>query len=96
MTIDETIDYYKVDAKENKHLWKVYENYDKDLALMHKEYGERSERTSEWLKELKAYRKAHETIRELPQVWEEGAGIKKCLDILKERLEHEGTDQTGD
>lgn len=53
MTIDEAIDYYKADAKENKHLRKVYENYDKDLALMHKEYEERSERTAEWLTELK-------------------------------------------
>lgn len=57
MTIDEAIDYYKVDAKENKHLCKVYENYDKDLALMHKEDGERSERTAEWLTELKELKK---------------------------------------
>lgn len=36
-----------------------------------------------WLEELKAYKEAHKAIKELPQVWEEGAGIKKCLDILK-------------
>ena len=36
-----------------------------------------------WLEELKAYKEAHMAIKELPQVWEEGAGIKKCLDILK-------------
>lgn len=53
MTIEEVIEYYEADAKENEHLCQVYENYDKDLALMHKEYGERSKKTAEWLKELK-------------------------------------------
>ena len=41
---------------------------------------------TKWLKELQAYRKADEEIRELPQVWEEGAGIKKCIDIIDKHL----------
>ena len=48
--------------------------------------GDRHKQYASWLEELKAYRETHEAIRELPQIQEEGAGIKKCLDILKERL----------
>lgn len=38
------------------------------------------------LKELEAYEKSIEEIRNLSQVWEEGAGIKKCLDIIDKHL----------
>jgi len=46
------------------------------------DYGQ----VADWLRELQAYRKADEEIRELPQVWEEGAGIKKCIDIIDKHL----------
>lgn len=62
---------------------------DEELERHYKALGKKYKQYAVWLKELKAYREAHEAIRELPQVWEEGAGIKKCLDILKERLSDE-------
>ena len=42
-----------------------------------------------WLKELMAYRIAFERIRSLPLVWEEGEGIKKCINAINEELEAE-------
>lgn len=37
---------------------------------------------AEWLRELKAYRKAHEEIQHEPLVWEYGQAIEKCLWII--------------
>ena len=45
--------------------------------------------TAKWLKELKAYREANQEIRALSQVWEEGAGIKKCINIINKHVEEE-------
>ena len=42
-----------------------------------------------------AYREflnAEEEIRRLPQVWEEGTGIQKCIDILDKRHERADND----
>lgn len=47
------------------------------------------EHTVKWLKELKAYREATQEIRALPQAWEEGAGIKKCINIINKYVEEE-------
>lgn len=40
----------------------------------------------EWLRELKAYRKAHEEICYQPQSWEYGQGIQTCIDIITDCL----------
>lgn len=45
--------------------------------------------TAKWLKELKAYREANQEVRALPQAWEEGAGIKKCINIINKHVEEE-------
>ena len=49
---------------------------------------------AEWLKELKAYEEAREEIGCLPIVWEEGAGIRKCIDILDKHLKEVNADDT--
>lgn len=64
MTIDEVIKYFDDDAKENAKLAIIYKGNDDDLAEMHKQDANRSAYVSEWLRELKAYRKAHEEIRQ--------------------------------
>ena len=38
------------------------------------------------MKKLIAFEMALDEIRSLTQVWEEGAGIKKCLDIIDNHL----------
>ena len=48
---------------------------------------------AEWLKELKAYIEAREEIGCLPIVWEEGAGIRKCIDILDKHLMEVGNEE---
>lgn len=68
-------------------IWFQHDEAETLRANGYRSLAEVHDRLESWLRELRAYRKAHEAIRELPQVWEEGAGIKKCLDILKERLE---------
>ena len=57
--------------------FRAMENY--RLSDYHKQLAE-------WLKELKAYEEAREEIGCLPIVWEEGAGIRKCIDILDKHL----------
>lgn len=75
----------------DKQIWFQHDEAECLRATGYKSLAEVHDQLESWLRELRAYREAHEAIRELPQVWEEGAGIKKCLDILKERLEHEET-----
>lgn len=77
----------------DKQIWFQHDEAECLRATGYKSLAEVHDQLESWLRELRAYRKAHEAIRELPQVWEEGAGIKKCLDILKERLEDDQRDQ---
>lgn len=44
------------------------------------------EKAIQALKFQEAYEKSIEEIRSLPQVWEEGAGINKCLNIIDKYL----------
>lgn len=82
MTIDEAIKHCEEVAE--KYCEKVEEGLTADdfcdsCASEHRQLAE-------WLKELKAYREAREEIGCLPIVWEEGAGIRKCIDILDKHL----------
>ena len=54
------------------------------------------EQIAEWLRELKAYREADEEIRQLSQVWEEGAGIAKCIVILNKHLREVTEDEVNE
>ena len=71
----------------DKQIWFQHDEAECLRIRDYKSLAEVHDQLESWLKELRAYREAHEAIRGLPQVWEEGEGIKKCLDILKERLE---------
>lgn len=51
-----------------------------------KTYKENTKNTPKWMRELRAYREAHEEIKALPQVWEEGDGIQKCLRCIERWL----------
>ena len=59
-----------------------------------KECASEHRQLAEWLKELKAYEEAREEIGCLPIVWEEGAGIRKCIDILDKHLKEVNADDT--
>ena len=74
---EESIAYYTIQGDKE---W--LDEYEKDCI----EYAKECRQIAKWLKELKAYEEAREEIGCLPIVWEEGAGIQKCIDILDKHL----------
>lgn len=89
MTIDEVIEREQYSAEANREMADTYHT-DENIYLKEEEAFRNREdyhrQLAEWLKELKAYREAREEIGCLPIVWEEGAGIRKCIDILDKHL----------
>lgn len=63
---------------------------DEVLDRLYKALGEKYKQYATWLKELKAYREAHEAIENMKPSWVHTDGVKLCLCILKERLEKDG------
>ena len=85
MTLEECIDY----AEKQSEWMSKYTMID-----IYKDKSEYYRQLAEWLKELKAYEEAREEIGCLPIVWEEGAGIRKCIDILDKHLKEVNADDT--
>ena len=90
MTIDEEIQNQEEKALAYKIIGnQLSVNISTEQHIMAKECYDISEhhrQIAEWLKELRAYKEAREEIGCLPIVWEEGAGIRKCIDILDKHL----------
>ena len=87
MTLDEAIKHCEevAESKEKQvkeGVWERNSNTEKRCYECAKEHRQ----LAKWLKELKAYEEAREEIGCLPIVWEEGAGIRKCIDILDKYL----------
>jgi hypothetical protein len=103
MTIEEAIKHCEEVAYQNEILMKRYddasgynrshnENIRTDGAKGCEQLISLYRQLAEWLKELKAYEEAREEIGCLPIVWEEGAGIRKCIDILDKHLKEVNAD----
>ena len=60
-----------------------------DLAELEAEHNQ----YADWLKELKAYQKAHEEIQHEPLAWEYGQAIEKCLWIIDNCLKEVKSDE---
>lgn len=92
MTIDEAIKHAEEVAKELEE--EAVKGCCDDTEIMNKctECAKEHRQLAEWLRELKAYREAREEIGRLPIVWEEGAGIQKCIDIVDEHLKEVNAD----
>ena len=94
MTIDEAIIHAEEVAEEKereKQKWERWLETDSDYRAVNEKVScelcaAEHRQLAEWLKELKAYKEAREEIGCLPIVWEEGAGIRKCIDILDKHL----------
>lgn len=65
-------------------------------AEMWQEYASEHRQLAEWLRELKAYRKAHEEIQHEPLAWEYGQAIEKCLWIIDRCIEEVKADEDSD
>lgn len=84
MTLENEIESWEKDIHRLKHC------KDKSLPKNRERYNDCIDYDKQyihWLKELMAYRIAYERIRCLPLVWEEGAGISKCIRAIEEELE---------
>lgn len=95
MTIDEAIKHCEEQAnllEESAAGCDMMDKVEKEIAYRSGKCAEEHRQLAEWLKELKAYREAREEIGRLPIVWEEGAGIQKCIDILDEHLKEVNAD----
>lgn len=99
MNIDEAIKHCEEVAEKNEESIAYYtiqgdkewlDECEKDCI----EYAKECRQLAEWLRELKAYKEAREEIGCLPIVWEEGAGIRKCIDILDKHLKEVNADDT--
>lgn len=85
LTLDEAIKHCE-EVAENQE-W-LTESYDDDSmgAKLCKECAEEHRQLAEWLERLKAFEEAYEEIKSFPLVWEEGQGIKKCIDLIEKKL----------
>jgi hypothetical protein len=88
ITLDESIKREEALAYSFGERWKRLGEPVGDLPELEEEHKQ----MAEWLKELKAYEEAREEIGCLPIVWEEGAGIRKCIDILDKHLKEVNAD----
>ena len=88
--LEDAIAWYDIRAREmNRNASLALKNHNVTSAERDIAIADEYEHTVAWLKELKAYRKAFEEIKGLPQVWEEGAGISKCINIINKHVEEE-------
>lgn len=83
-TLDEGIKYYSDLAEENEKDAEQFKRLraSQDMISHCLECAKEHRQLADWLRELKALLGAEEEIRGMRQVWEEGVGIQKCIDIL--------------
>ena len=96
MELDEAIEYEEEMAEINQAI--AYNTNDDnwmDIAQCEK-CAEEHLQLAEWLKELKAYQKAHEEMRKLPIVWEFGEEVSRCLSIIEDCLKEVNADADND
>lgn len=99
MTLEEVIEKEAKEARDFEKAIEEYQNYTslsgieseaKDIFYEEiaqcKKWADEHRQREEWFKALKAYREAYKEIVSLPQVWEEGSGIQKCIDIIKNHM----------
>ena len=85
MTIDEAIKHCEEVVSGHERNCEIFIE-DSELWQINKEWADKYHHIAEWLRELKAYRKAHEEICYQPQSWEYGQGIQTCIDIITDCL----------
>ena len=85
LTLDETIKHCEEVAKNQE--W-LSESYDENSmgAKLCRECAFEHRQLAKWLERLKAFEEAYEEIKSFPLVWEEGQGIKKCIDLIEKKL----------
>lgn len=71
----------------DKQIWFQHDEAECLRAKGYKSLAEVHDQLESWLKELKAYREAHEAIESMKPSWVHTDGVKLCLSVLKERLE---------
>lgn len=98
LALEEEIKHLEKDAEEHQKMGeRNYDDYLLECASEYRQlaewlrelkiYKENTKNTPKWMRELRAYREAHEEIKALPQIWEEGNGIQKCLRCIERWLE---------
>lgn len=87
LTLDEVILHCKA-AEEHERTEAAinYDAVDFDKSINCIKCAEEHRQLAEWLERLKAFEEAYEEIKGFPLVWEEGQGIKKCIDLIEKKL----------
>ena len=95
LSLEEAIKHCEEVAEEQE--WQAYKSISRtyDERMSCEECAKEHRQLADWLKKLKAYEEAREEIACLPIVWEEGEGIRKCIDILDKHLLEVNADEEG-
>lgn len=105
MTLEHEIEREAKEANDFEKAIEEYQNYIKLSGLEDdakdlfweeieqcKKWADEHRRRERWFRALMAYRDAYEEIRGLTKVWEEGAGIEKCIAIIEKHVRGVKTD----
>jgi hypothetical protein len=94
LSLEEAIAHCLEVAEKNDKIADTFEETLKNKITC-RECAQEHRQLADWLKKLKAYEEAREEIACLPIVWEEGEGIRKCIDILDKHLMEVNADEEG-